>query len=322
MYPGLEDHLLSDQAGRLAAAVDLLDGTALGSFDGERAGALLGRAEVLVTGWGCPPIDEAALARAPRLGLVAHAAGTVKDHVTSAVFDAGITVTSAAAANAVPVAEYTLAMILLANKEVFAAERRYRAERRLDWFSLTAGNRAKTVGIVGASRVGRALLERLRPFELDVVVSDPYLTDADAAALGVERVELQELLRRSHVVTIHAPDLPETHHLIGRDELALLRDGATLINTARGSLVDTGALIDELRSGRIAAVLDVTDPEPLPAGSPLFDLPNVVLTPHVAGSEGTELPRLAACAIDEIERWVRGEPLEHEVTADDLARIA
>src|SRR5690554_71167 len=118
MYPGLEEHLLGDQAGRLAAAVDVLDGTALGSFEGEGGGSLLGRAEVLVTGWGCPPIDEAALARSPRLGLVAHAAGTVKDHVTSAVFDAGIAVTSAAAANAVPVAEYTLAMILLANKEV------------------------------------------------------------------------------------------------------------------------------------------------------------------------------------------------------------
>jgi phosphoglycerate dehydrogenase-like enzyme len=186
----------------------------------------------------------------------------------------------------------------------------------------TVGNFGKTVGIVGASRIGRRVIELLRPFQLDVLVSDPYL-DADAARrLGVDRRELDELLAASDVVSLHAPALPSTRHMIDARRLALLRDGATLINTARGSLVDQDALVAELASGRIDAVLDVTEPEVLPPDSPLYELPNVVLTPHIAGALGVELRRLGDAAIDEIERYAAGEPFAHQVTAGDLDRIA
>ena len=104
--------------------------------------------------------------------------------------------------------------------------------------------------------------------------------------------------------------------------LALLRDGATLINTARGALIDQDALVAELRTGRIDAVLDVTEPEVLPAGSPLYDLPNVVLTPHIAGALGVEVRRLGESALAELERYARGEPFAHPVTRADLDRIA
>ena len=133
---------------------------------------------------------------------------------------------------------------------------------------------------------------------------------------------MDDLLRRSDVVSLHAPALPETHHLLDARRLALLRDGAVLVNTARGALVDGDALRAELVAGRIDAVLDTTDPEILPADSPLYDLPNVFLTPHIAGAMGTETQRMATLALDEIERFARGEPLAHEIRLEDLARIA
>jgi phosphoglycerate dehydrogenase-like enzyme len=184
------------------------------------------------------------------------------------------------------------------------------------------GNLNKRVGIVGASRIGRRVIVALRPFDFSICVYDPYLSEQEAASLGVEKVELDDLLRSSDVVTLHAPSLPETRHLIGARELALIPDGAALINTARGALIDGAALEQELSSGRIRAVIDTTEPEPLPAGSPLYDLPNVFLTPHIAGASGTEVYRMTEIVIEEIGRYLRGEPLQHEVRQEDLARIA
>ncbi|MFK4145327.1 hydroxyacid dehydrogenase [Streptomyces sp. NPDC004065] len=281
-------------------------------------------AEVLVTGWGCPRLDAAALEVLPRLRAVLHAAGSVRALVGEAVWERGIAVSSAAAANAVPVAEYTLAMILLAGKDAFAHRERYRATHALPPAAGTAaaGNAGRRVGVVGASRVGRRLLELLRPYDFEVLLSDPYVDAAEAAALGARALDLEDLLRRSDVVTLHAPDLPGTRHLLDRARLALIRDGGVLINTARGALVDHDALTAELVSGRLHAVLDVTEPEPLPAGSPLFTLPNVVLTPHIAGSLGNELERLGRTAVGELERLAAGLPLAHRVRRADLSRIA
>jgi len=284
--------------------------------------ASLAEAEVLLTGWGCPPVDVAA---APRLRAIVHAAGSARAIVTPACWARGIVVSTAAAANAQPVAEFTLAAILLANKGAPAAARDYRERRgRIDALVEYPGigNRAKTVGLVGASRVGRRVIELLRPFELRVVVADPFLDAAEAARLGVERRELEALLAESHVVSLHAPALPATRHLLDRRRLALMRDGAVLINTARGALIDHEALTDELRSGRLDAVLDVTEPEPLPPGSPLFALPNVVLTPHIAGALGTEVVRLGDAAIDELARYAAGEPFAHPLRPEDLDRVA
>jgi phosphoglycerate dehydrogenase-like enzyme len=184
------------------------------------------------------------------------------------------------------------------------------------------GNYRKVVGIVGASRIGRLVLQHLRAFDFSVLVSDPYLSAEEAAHFGAEKVEVDELLRRSDVVSLHAPALPETHHLLDARRLALLRDGAVLVNTARGALVDGDALRAELVAGRIDAVVDTTDPEILLADSPLYDLPNVFLTPHIAGAMCAETQRMATLALDEIERFAKGEPLAHEIRLEDLARIA
>lgn len=308
---------------RLHAVVDVDFDHVLTDFT--TTDSVLADAEVLITGWGCPMIDEPVLAAAPRLRAVVHAAGTVKGHVGAAVFDRKIAVSSAASANAVPVAEYTIAMILLANKGIGAMARRYRAERRpldlvVDYPD--TGNLGRTVGIVGASRVGRRVLRLLAPFDLPVLLADPFLTPAEAARLGAEHVELDELFARSDVVSVHAPALPETRGLVGARLLASMANGTTLINTSRGCLVDHDALVRELRTGRISAVLDVTQPDVPPADSPLWELPNVLLTPHAAGALGNELGRLGACVVDELARFTAGEPLRHAIDPVRLAAMA
>ena len=276
----------------------------------------LERAEIVLSGWGCPPLDEELLRRAPALRAVVHAAGGVKGHVTDACWERGLRVSTAAGANAAPVAEYTLAHILLANKAAERLRVAYRDRQApIDLIAevASAGNLGKTVGIVGASRIGRRVIELLGPFDLRVLVHDPYVAGS---------VDLDALLAASDVVSLHAPSLPSTRHLLDARRLALLRDGATVINTSRGALIDQDALVAELASGRIDAVIDVTEPEVLPAGSLLYDLPNVVLTPHIAGAIGVEVQRLGESAVAEIERYAAGEPFAHPVTRADLQRIA
>lgn len=289
------------------------------------ARAALAEAEVLFTSWGCPPITEEVLVGAPGLRAVVHAAGSVRQHVTEACWARGLQVSSAAMANAMPVAEYTLAAILFANKRVFQIAAHYRNRReQTDWESRFPGlgNFGKTVGIIGASRIGRRVMELLRPFDLRVLLADPYLDEPEAAGLGAQLLPLEELLAAADVVSVHAPALPETNHLLDAARLGLMPDGAVLINTARASLIDQKALTAEVSSGRLYAMLDVTEPEVLPADSVLYDLPNVVLTPHVAGSLGGELARMASSALDELDRYACGLPFAHPITRADLARSA
>jgi phosphoglycerate dehydrogenase-like enzyme len=265
---------------------------------------------------------------APRLGLIAHTGSTVKPIVSDAIWARGVRVSSAAAANGVPVAEFVLAAILFANKGAFREREAYRAGRKpVGTYPFTApgkaGNYGSVVGIVGASRTGRALIERLRPFDLDVRVYDPVADPAALRALGVTPVaDLIELAASVDVLSVHAPALPQTQHMIDAHVLGALQDGATLVNTARGSVIDQAALESELASGRICAVLDVTEPEPLPCNSILFDLPNVFLTPHIAGAAGKETQRMADLAIAEIARFASGAPLQHEVTQAMISTIA
>lgn len=280
--------------------------------------------EILITGWGAPQLDVRMLDALPHLRAVFHCAGTVKRIVSPELWARGIRVSSSADANAVPVAEYTLAMILLSAKNALESAAAYRATHDMAIARPRGdvGAYGITVGIVGASRIGRRVLELLCPFDITTVLYDPSLSTADAAALGTTLVSLPELLRVSDIVSLHAPLLPETRRMLGAPELATMRDGATLINTARGALVDTDALVGELSTGRLRAVLDVTDPEPLPAGHPLFSTSGVTLTPHIAGSLGNELQRMGSQTVDEIERFVTTGTLDFEVRHRDLATIA
>ncbi|WP_110590465.1 hydroxyacid dehydrogenase [Microbacterium suaedae] len=320
--------LLFDEArrDRIAAIADAGDPLFLGSLEDPAHADALAETEVLITSWGAPRLDAEALSRMPRLQAVFHAAGTVREVATDALWERGIVVTTAADANAIPVAEFTHAAIVLATKRTFFHVRTAHEHQR-GWFGheprLGYGNLGRAIGVVGFSRTGRRVVEKLRALEgARVLVSDPF-ADADrVAAAGAELVSLEEMIPAVDVLSLHAPSLPSTRHMIGRAELAALRDGAVLINTARGSILDHDALLAECRTGRIDAILDVTEPEPLPAASPLLALPNVAITPHIAGSLGGETRRLADAAIDELEAFVAGRPAMHRIHAQDMGMTA
>ncbi|WP_419849151.1 hydroxyacid dehydrogenase [Candidatus Poriferisocius sp.] len=320
-WPGMDLFGKAD-LDRLRALGLLLNTEPIGAWD-EEASTVLAEAEVIVGHWGCPPLDAAMLDQAPRLGLFAYAAGTVKMTLTDAVWDRDIRVTSGANANAEPVAEFTLAAILFANKGVLWRRGPADFSAMSNMGDRQWGNYGRTIGIIGASLIGRRVIELLRPFpHLTVTLYDPYVTPEEAASLGVEKLELDELCASADVLSIHAPALPETMHMIGPDQLSALPDGATVINTARGPLIDHEALLPHLVSGRLYAILDVTDPEPLPDNSPILELPNVWISPHLAGSQGTELARMTDYVIEEVRRWSAGEPALNEVTKERLATMA
>ncbi len=304
----------------------ILDQEPMTRFDDDRGKRLLAEAEILVTGWGAPVFDAATLASAPRLQLLVHAAGTIKGLIDDCVFEAGMAVSHAAEANAQPVAEFTLAAIIFAGKQIIRLRDLYVADKgRMRTHLLQAqpiGNYRRTVGIVGASRIGRRVIELLRPFDYEVLLYDPLVGHDSARLLKVEKVDLDTLMAQSDIVSVHAPLLPQTRHMIDAQRLALMKNGATLINTARGALIDEAALIDRLKSGAIDAILDVTDPEVPEKNSPLYQLENVFLTPHIAGAIGLERMRLGATVVDEITRFVQGKPLLFEVRKDDLERMA
>ncbi|GLZ81697.1 dehydrogenase [Actinorhabdospora filicis] len=320
MAPGLPGQLFDErQRARLASLADLVRPDAVGEIPDGAADV-----ELLVTGWNAPRLDAAALDRLPNLRLVAHAAGTVKTFVTGEVFARGVRVTSVADANAIPVAEYTFAAILFGAKRALPLAHWYREHRRsrdvggVAWL----GTHGITIGVIGASRTGRRVIGLLRNLDAEIQVHDPYLDEAGARELGVRRVGLDELLSTSHVVSVNAPATPETRHLLDARRLALLPDGCVLVNTARGSLIDHEALLPHLVSGRIDAVLDVASPEPPPPDSPLYDLPNVLLTPHIAGALGNEVGRLGRAVLDEIEAHYGGRPMPGEVRPGELGRLA
>lgn len=309
----------------LGEVCDLVPPPVLDDLTTDRARAVLADVDLLVTGWGCPPLDADVLAAAPRLRAVVHVAGSVRGHVTEACWRRGIEVSSAAAANALPVAEYTVAMILLAGKRVLERAAGYRRARSRDEpldTPLSVGNYGRTVGILSASLVGRRVIDLLRPYDLRILLHDPYVTADEAARLGVRPVALDELFAESDIVSVHTPLLAATRGLVSRELLGRMREDTVLINTARGAVVDQAALVDVLRSGRIRAVLDVTDPEVPPPGDPLWDCENALITPHLAGSQGNEWQRLADSAISEVARWAAGEPFAHPVRRERLAFLA
>lgn len=280
----------------------------------------------LITGWGTPPLTEAMLDEATELRVMVHAAGSIKHLVTDTIWQRNLRIGTAREALAVGVAETTLAMMIAGLKGLFPADR------------LTAGNGWKrgdaetdfavremfdiNIGIIGASMVGRHVLRLLQQFEVRCLLSDPHVTADEAHQLGAEKVELDELMRQSDVCSLHAPALPSTRHMLGRDQFRLMPDRAIFINTARGMIVDEDALVEELRTGRISAFLDVTDPEPPRADHPFRTLPNVVLTPHLAGAMTNGCRRLGRSAVQQLLAFADGKPMEGEVVAAQFASLA
>ena len=287
--------------------------------------AVLAEADACITSWGVTPLDSDIVAAAPRLGHLAHMGGSVKRFVSAAVWERGMRVTSASVALARDVAETTLGLMIVGRKRIWPLGNHVRDGGWRDspaWDRWDARELSRsTVGLIGVGNVGRHVIELLLPFETTILVADPYLGDDEAQRLGVERVDLAELMDRCDVVSIHAPANDETRRMIDAEMLGRLGDGAVLINTARGSIIDEAALVDELSTGRIFAFLDVTDPEPPAPDSPLRSLENAVVTPHIAGCI-ENCHRMGEMAVEEVRRYLAGRPAINEVSPDMLDQIA
>lgn len=307
---------------KAAALADLYPAVVdLSNFDEHAPG--LGDLEVIFSTWGMPALTPAHLDRLPALRGVFYAAGSVQGFARP-FLERGITVVSAWQANAVPVAEFTLAQILLANKGYFRNTRQCRThEGRTSRPFVGPGSYGETVALLGAGAIGRRVIELLRPFTLEVIVFDPFLSDETAAQMGVRRVDLEEAFATGYVVSNHLANNPQTVGMLRGGLFAEMRLDATFINTGRGATVDEPGLIRALQERPdLTALLDVTDPEPPRPDSPLYALPNVQLTSHIAGSVGDEVVRQADWCLDAFVPWQRGETPPGNVTLAMLQTMA
>lgn len=280
--------------------------------------------DVIYSGWGSPVLDGEFLDFLPSLKMVFHGAGTVKPYVTDEFWERGVRITSAARVNAIPVAEFTFAEIIFSLKhgwQAMAATRNARRFVRND--EQVPSAYGSTVGLISLGHTGRLVAQRLAALDVKILAFDPYVSASEAARLGVEVCSLLELFARSDVISCHTPLLAQTTHLLGGEHFSAMKRGATFINTARGSVVNEPAMVAVLaKRPEIFAVLDVTDPEPPEENSPLFHLPNVVITPHIAGSIGRECRRMGQMMVEETTRFLSGAPLLGELHKDQLTLLA
>jgi len=285
--------------------------------------AEIAQADVLMTTWHSPFLREEMFGAKPRVRLIAHCGGEVKSRAQVEIFD-HMTVTNAAEPMAAPVAEMALTLMLALVRRLpdYAAEMRAGVVRTNEYVSCGETVRGRKVGLIGFGRIGKAFARLVEPLGVELLVTDPYCSAETVAAHNGSSVGLEELLRSCSVVVLAAGLTPETRNLLNERRLALIPDGSYLINVARGGLIEMDALLSELRSGRIKAALDVTDPlEPLPPDHELLRLTNVMLTPHIAGG-GIEMRRaIGAIAVEEVVRFCKGEQLQNVVTREMLATM-
>ncbi|MSU90755.1 hydroxyacid dehydrogenase [Rhodobacteraceae bacterium 2CG4] len=282
--------------------------------------------DAVLSGWRSPALTEAFLAAHDRPRFVGYIGASIRHMMPTAAIESGrLTVSHAAIPIAAAVAEFTLAQMLEHLKRTRAQDQQMRSRR--DWFELReayVGRQlgAQTVGIVGAGYVGRLVIRLLAAFGCDILVYDPYLPEDRARELGVRPGTLDEVMAGSDIVSLHAPVLPETRHMIDAGRIALLRDGGLLINTARAAIVDEAALAEALRTRDITAAIDVFADEPLPPDSPFRTLPNAILSPHTAGHTWETYLQQGNMVVDELERFLSGQPLRHQVTPAMLKTMA
>ena len=290
----------------------------------EEVAQLAHNADILITSWGSPNLDESLIRQLPHLRFVAHAAGSVKPIVSDAMWSRGIRVVNSAKVLGMGVAETALGLTISTVKNFFNVSKSLSAGGWHEDYDDIREMFELTIGVIGGGMAGSHYMKLLQMFDVDILLNDPFITAEDAKkCYNAEKVELDELLRRSDVISIHAPSIPETHHMFNSDTLALMKKDAILINTARGSIIDEEALYQHMKAGNLKyACLDVFDPEPPRSDHPLRTLPNCIMIPHLAGLTHNGLLRIGSHCVGEIERYLNGQPLTTEVTQQQLSTIA
>lgn len=285
--------------------------------------SILDEAEVIFSGWGCPTFTERLLNAAPWLKIIFYGAGSIKGVVTDSFWARQIIITSAYEANGIPVSEFTLAQILISLKGYWWHVQKF-WDSNTWWDRLpAAGGFGSTVGLISLGMIGSMVAERLKTYELKVIAYDPYATQEIATRLNVRLCSLEEIFKTADVISLHTPWLPETVGMITGAHFALMKTGATFINTARGAIVNEAEMVAVLKQRPdLYALLDVTYPEPPAIDSPLRGLPNIIISPHIAGPNPNECKRNGQYVIDELKRYLNGQPLRYAISRDRAVIMA
>ncbi len=255
------------------------------------------------------PWNAAAFALGPKMKVISRS-GIGYDNVdVAAAHAANIVVCNTPEAPTVSTAEMAITLMMAIGRELPSQQARAREGLTGSAVGTALEFDGRTLGLLGFGRIARRVAAVGRALGMRVITHDPFVSMAEAGSLGVVQVSLDQLWTESDVISLHAPSLPDTRHIISTQSISKMKRGVLLINTARGPLVDQDALLDALQSGAVgAAGLDVTDPEPLPVGHPLLVHPNVIVTPHVASSTTAGRRRLYSMAIDNALNVLAGRP--------------
>ena len=283
----------------------------------EEVAEQIGDCENYITLWSSPRLDEQILNRAPNLKMLTHLGGTVVPFVSDAMWERGIKVISGNDYFAESVAEGTLAYMLCALRDIPRYSRRLKEEKQ--WKSssdYTAGLMGRTVGLVSYGTIAKKLVKILSQFKVTVMVYDIRpLPKEDVEKYGLIQASLETIFSECDVISLHTPLFDATYHLINEELLKKIKDGALFINTSRGAVVDQQALERELASGRFCAVLDVYEKEPPQEDCPLFDLPSVIMIPHMAGPTVDMHKYITRELLLESAGYIdHNRPLCHEIT--------
>ncbi|HIV19504.1 MAG TPA: hydroxyacid dehydrogenase [Candidatus Merdivicinus intestinigallinarum] len=286
----------------------------------------LSKVSYLFATWGMPALTEKQIGEyLPNLKAVFYAAGTVQGFARP-FLNRDVKVFSAWAANAVPVAEFTVAQIVLSGKGYFQGMRRMETGGREAFsafsHSLPCNYRVK-IGILGAGMIGSRVLQMLQGYDFETLAYDPFASEEKLAALGARRASLEEIFSECQVISNHIANLPATQKILRYEHFSKMKKNAVFINTGRGAQIVEDDLARALREDPDrTALLDVTWPEPPEADSPLLTLPNCILSPHIAGSMNNEVARMGAYMAEEYEALSAGRPCRYQVTLDMLETMA
>ena len=291
-------------------------------LDAEKMRDALENVDILVCGWGTPKLTEEVLSKANRLKLVAYVAGSVANVVSEAMYNRGIRIVCGNEAFARSVAEASLAYMLCALRDIPYYNNRM--QKGL-WKAEVSHGRAlndQTVGIIGYGAISKYLLDLLRPFNVKILLYSGHMTQEQAESLGVQKASLEEIFSTCKVVSVHSARSAKNYHMINEQLLRMMKEDAVLVNTARGDIIDEEALIRVAREGKIRAILDVFEEEPLPLNSGLRGMENVILLPHCGGPTIDKRCDAARLVLDDILRLQRNEPLQNEIVAARAATMS
>jgi len=273
--------------------------------------------DVCITGWGCKCFDRNVLEGNQSLRLIAHTGGSVARIVSDYLYEKGIRVISGNKLYSESVAEGVIAYMLASLRDISFYSNEMQSG---DWqknADYNEGLLEQNIGLVGFGAVARSLVKMLKVFRVKVKVYDPYVTEQTCIEYGVTHAEsIEEIFTTSKLISMHAPEVPETYHMIDKELIAKIPDGTVFINTARGGIVDENALSEELQKGRFKAVLDVYEVEPLPEDSKLRGLKNVILMPHMAGPTVDRRKNVMLEILEDIERFFDGQQLQNEISKE------